>query len=106
MQDRPTRATFAAHLSETFRIVLDTSETLDVELIEVTPLGSPAAAPSGAPEAEGSPEPYSLLFRGPPDRPLDQGTYRLEHPVMGRLDLFLVPVGPDRKGLRYEAVFN
>jgi hypothetical protein len=25
---------------------------------------------------------------------------------MGTLDLFLVPIGPDYQGMRYEAVFN
>ena len=36
-----------------------------------------------------------------------QGLYRLAHPTLGPIDLFLVPVGPDGKGgTCYEAVFN
>jgi hypothetical protein len=48
-----------------------------------------------------------LLFRGPTQPALTQGTYVLEGPAdIGRLALFLVPVGPDAEGLCYEAVFN
>ena len=48
---------------------------------------------------------FSLLFRGPADPLLPQRTYRLEHPELGGLDIFLVPLGPDSEGMRYEAVF-
>ncbi len=35
-----------------------------------------------------------------------QRIYRLSHPVLGDLDLFLVPVGKGERGIRYEIVFN
>jgi uncharacterized protein DUF6916 len=37
---------------------------------------------------------------------LPQGIYRLYHPARGALDLFMVPLGPDPHGMRYEIVFN
>ncbi len=43
--------------------------------------------------------PFSLLFGGPEH--VAQGTYLLEHPTLGELTLFLVPVAVDR----YEAIF-
>jgi hypothetical protein len=46
------------------------------------------------------------MFRGPTGPILPQRIYRLRHPVMGELDLFLVPIGPDGEGMRYEAVFT
>jgi hypothetical protein len=49
---------------------------------------------------------FSLLFRGPADRPLAQGIHSIQHPALGMLDIFLVPVGPDAHGLQYEAIFN
>ena len=50
---------------------------------------------------------FSLTFVGPRDKPLPQATYSLEHPELGMLDIFLVPIGPDASGqLRYEAVVN
>jgi hypothetical protein len=37
---------------------------------------------------------------------LEQRTYEVEHQDMGLFALFLVPIGPDDEGMRYEAVFN
>ena len=48
---------------------------------------------------------FSLLFLGP-DELLPQSLYRLEHPVLGELTLFLVPVQKKKSGIVYEAVFN
>ena len=52
-------------------------------------------------------EQFSVMFRGgPANAHLSQAIYALEHAKLGRIELFLVPVGPDAKGMRYEAVFN
>ena len=51
-------------------------------------------------------ESFSLLFDGPPDRPLAQRTYPFEHERLGRFDLFIVPVGNERGRMQYQAVFN
>ena len=51
-------------------------------------------------------EPFSLLFRGPGNLQLPQRTYRIEHDPMGTFDLFIVPLGPDDQGFRYEAIFT
>jgi hypothetical protein len=49
---------------------------------------------------------YSALFRGPLEKPFGQGSFPLRHAVMGEATLFLVPVGREADGFRYEAVFN
>jgi len=51
-------------------------------------------------------ERFSLFFTGPVDRYLPQQVYFIEHERMGAFELFLVPVGRDESGFRYEAVFN
>lgn len=51
-------------------------------------------------------ESFSLVFAGPADVPLDQRVHALDHEVLGVLELFLVPLGPDAGELRYESVFN
>ncbi len=51
-------------------------------------------------------ESFSLVFCGPTDVPLDQRIHALDHEVLGQLELFLVPLGPDAGELRYESVFN
>ena len=67
-----------------------------VELIEVASL-----VPS-APQSRS----FSLIFREAARTYLPQRIYTLEHDAVGRLDLFLVPLGPDGVGMRYQAIFN
>jgi hypothetical protein len=97
-----TLATFAPRLGETFRIRADAQTLLDLVLVEATDLSGPA----GAGGAERRPRaPFSIVFRGPPAPLLPQRIYGLEHDRLGAFDLFLVPIGPDAQGMRYEAVF-
>jgi hypothetical protein len=51
-------------------------------------------------------ERFSLFFHGPDDIMLKQGTFTLDHPEMGEITLFMVPIGRDERGVRYEVVFN
>jgi hypothetical protein len=71
------------------------NENVALELVEVN-------------EANYSPrlENFSLLFRGPLEPVFPQCIYRLSHATLGGIELFLVPLGPDGQGMRYEAVFN
>jgi Domain of unknown function (DUF6916) len=103
MLETYTVSTFAPHLGETFRLHPDAAPPFGVDLIEARALGEPASdeAVDGGPRA-----PFSIVFRGPTDRLLPQRIYRLEHDELGAFELFLVPIGPDRDGMRYEAVFG
>ncbi len=49
---------------------------------------------------------FTLLFRGPAEPVLAQQSFQVSHPRLGQFPLFLVPVGADQAGVRYEAVFN
>lgn len=49
---------------------------------------------------------FSLVWRGPPGARLDQRIYTVSHPTLGAMELFLVSIGPDAEGMRYEAVFT
>jgi hypothetical protein len=51
-------------------------------------------------------EQFSLIFTGAVSPYLPQRLYALSHPHMGNVELFLVPVGPDQTGMRYEAAFS
>jgi pimeloyl-ACP methyl ester carboxylesterase len=93
--------TFSGHLGSTFRIHLDDLPQMDVELISATKLGR-----STGEEPPDLRQPFSLVFRGPGDALLPQRIYAMEHDRIGSFDLFLVPIGPDEKGLRYEAIFT
>jgi hypothetical protein len=97
MLDDLTKETFAPHLGATFQIRLNPQETVPVELAEI----------SEVPDHEGPRRaPFSLVFRGAHRFVLPQGIYRVEHETTGPMEIFLVPIGPDQKGMRYEAVFN
>jgi len=75
-----------------FRIAPDGAPSFDVELVEVTEI----------PREPGGRAPFSLVFQGGPDPPLEQRIYRVEHGELGELDIFLVPIAADR----YQAVFS
>ena len=94
--------TFAERVGDVFRLAVDEKTTVDARLIEATP----SSAASTSPPPNGWRVPFSLVFRGPGGPPLPQRIYRLEHPELGALDVFLVPIGPDAGGMCYEAVFN
>jgi hypothetical protein len=98
-------SSFSPYLSQTFRVQLPEGDLLELTLIEVSDLGPSADAEGGSGD-ETRRVPFSVLFRGASEPVLQQRIYRLEHPEMGGLELFLVPVGPDAEGMRYEAVFN
>lgn len=93
-----TEQEFSRHLNSTFQLNLE-DHNMELKLVEVK-----AYAP-GKNEQAGM-ERFSIYFDGPPDRPLPQGLYHLEHADMGGLDLFLVPVAGNEKKFCYEAVFN
>lgn len=59
---------------------------------------------SGGPK--GMRPPFSLMFRCPDQRVLPQRLYRLEHPAMGEIAIFMVPIGRDQSGVQYQALFN
>jgi hypothetical protein len=97
-------AIFEPHTGSEFRVALpdvaDAPEhdAASIRLVEV--LRHPAQA--GAPRVD----PFTLEFTGPPPA-LEQRIHALDHPILGELELFLVPIGLDPDGrVRYEAVFN
>ena len=49
---------------------------------------------------------FSLTFFGKTPGVFPQQIYRLSHPRLGELDLFLVPIQQKADGVLYEAVFN
>ena len=51
-------------------------------------------------------EPFTLTFRGPAAPILPQQIYPLTHESLGNWEIFLVPIGPDKQGMLYEAIFN
>jgi hypothetical protein len=88
---------FAPHLGKTFRVT-NAAETA-LTLVEAAPIASPGSD-------QGRRAAFALLFRGPLTPWLPQAIYGFEHPGGDVLEFFIVPVGPDKDGMRYEAIFN
>lgn len=88
---------FASLLGQTMTLEY-ADDALTVELAEVTALRSPSPRPQ---------PPFSLTLRADTLAPLiEQGLCRLQHPVLGGLELFVVPTGPDGIGNTYQIIFN
>lgn len=98
MLEKLTHEDFAKWLHARFVIHYDEG-TIQAELIECRKLVSPGAPPAQR-------EPFALIFRGPCEPVLVQRIYRIEGGSLEPLEIFIVPVGPDAEGMRYEAIFS
>ena len=87
---------FSPHKDSAFRM-LGEGGAEDLRLIEINHLGK---------TSDDAGKPFSLVFLAPGEALWPQGIYRLVHDRMGMLEIFLVPIGPTREGMQYEAVFN
>src|SRR5579875_2953642 len=92
-------ADFQPLIGTPFHINDGTGNPIALELVEAHALPTHSGTPR---------EPFSLIFRGPSDRPLEQQTHTLEHQGIGPVELFLVPIGPAGTGgdPEYQAIFN
>ena len=90
-----TRAMFAENLHTRFDVHARPGATVDLKLIE---LHEGRSIPGH--------EIFSVVFRGPLDAFLGQGTVVMTHDTMGEFELFIVPIDQTPNGFLYEAVFN
>lgn len=93
-----TEQDFAEQVNTKFRIKLDATEAIELELAEVKSY-------AGNPGDQEGLERFSLFFTAPAGIRLPQGTFALDHVTLGELTIFLVPV-QHHNGIQYEAVFN
>jgi hypothetical protein len=91
-----TGASFNENLNTKFSLTFD-EKKVELELVEVKPYGN---------EADSLMERFSIYFEGPAQPRLPQQTYHMDHEVMGKTDIFIVPISGDEKVVRYEAVFS
>ncbi len=89
---------FAGHLRETFALSLGES-SVDVTLVEARRKPPRVVAGLRA-------EPFVLMFKSQSHVVLPQKMYPFKVKGSEALNIFIVPVGRDRDGVLYEAVFN
>lgn len=92
---------FADKLGQCFIIAAgdDAATAVTATLAEAQPLTFRGVATSARP-------PFSLVFVSDHPRMLRQQIYRMEHPTLGVMAIFLVPIGHDARGFSYQATFN
>ena len=96
--DWPRADDFSPHVGSHFRLEDESGHTTTAELVEV----SPCSVEPGP----GFRKPFSVVFRVPSDRRLQQNTYRVSHRSLGSMKLLLAPVSPPGGTLLFEAVFG
>ncbi len=89
-------ATFAEQLGSAFTIYYGADATLEVHLVSATEQRAPTAAGHA----------FQLIFQSDVHEHLPQGSFLFGHPVLGEQQIFIVPIGPNAQGMRYEAIFN
>ncbi len=88
-------AAFAAQVGSSFVVTAESAAPVALVL--------KSAEPHGAVTSVG----YSLEFTSTASEPLEQGTYRFQHPVLGAQDIFVVPnVARSTRLVTYTAIFN
>lgn len=98
MLEKLTKDDFAKCLHQAFTIHVEGHGPLETELVEVRGLVPADDEPDRR-------QPFSLIFLGPEDLVLQQGTFNIENETLGELGLFVVTLGPDKGGrMRHEVV--
>jgi hypothetical protein len=96
-----TRAWFLPYLHTQFQMHAEVLSMTAVELIEV----SPAIAIKDT-DHHINYTSFSLVFKGALGMPKESQIYHLDHEKLGKMDLFLSPIGRYKDQVRYEAVFS
>jgi hypothetical protein len=96
MAEEATIETFRPAVGDGFTVGGEAGATVELLLVEAEAKDAGPGAPKPA---------FSLVFHGPAEPALAQGTYPFEHPGIGAMDIFIVPLGRDEHGSVYEALF-
>jgi len=91
---RLTRESFAENLNTTFEVQVSAMNIQQLELISVSKKTRSKHY-----------EMFDLVFAGKGNQ-FGQGTYLVEHRVLGSFPMFVVPIGSGKAGASYQAVFT
>ena len=94
-----TLETFRPHVGELFRVIVDEKWEMHMVLTEVSAWSEQSAR-------GGDRAPFSLVFHAAPNSIIPQQIYRVENANLEPMEIFLAPIEPDQRGMRYEAVFT
>ena len=94
-----TKQTFENIDNKIFEVSFNPEQMTTCELIEINSINSQTLE-------QGQKEAFSLIFQTSGDTIFEQDTYMVKNSEFDETPLFLVPIGADEKGVRYEAVFT
>jgi hypothetical protein len=97
MSDEFTPERFLPQVGQLFRVLVNEKEELRTVLTEVALL---------APHVPTGRTPFSLIFHAQHDAFIPQAVYPIANYATGTFECFLVPIGPDEVGMRFEAIFT
>ncbi len=95
---------FSALVKTKFRVRTGPDGFVEVELTEAT--RSTQGTPPGKSGTASQTECISLIFHGPGSRFLPQQAYSFAHDLLGRVELFMVPVSQVPDGFQYQVLIN
>ena len=95
MLDRLRPAMLAEYVGTPFEVLDDPSRVFSLTLTEIVEHVKTERQES-----------FSLFFHGPPGPFVLQGIHKLKHNHLEEMSIFLVPIGQDKDGFQYEAVFD
>ncbi len=93
------REHFSGRLGLRFRVDRPAPADVELALVAAEPLASGT-------DPQSKREPFRLIFHGPMSPWYPQQILPLEAEGVGRLEIFLVPLGPRDGSMRYEAIFT
>lgn len=95
MLENLSRHAFAEQLNTKFGIYFTPEQATESELVEVTEI-----------KKYNRQEAFSIVFLAPIEQPYEQGIYKVAHPIVAEIEIFIVPVKKTVEGIKYEAVVN
>ena len=95
MEAALTHEAFTQQANTQFQVQVDENSAVPLELTEISEV-----------KLYPHQEQFAVVFRGPSDMFLGQGSRYFAHDQMGQFELFIVPIRQDEQGIYYEAVFN
>lgn len=103
MSETPNYASFAENLNTMFTVTVGED---DPDIPEMKALKIELELIEAIEKKREMTEGFSLLFQGGDKLVLNQKIHNFSHAKLGDFQLFIVPVGKNDRGLRYEAIIN
>lgn len=95
--EKPTSTDFSSHLNQPFKLEVGSLPPILLQLRAVRNLQGPEDSHYAKSNE------FVVFFNGPLRPLLPRQVYCLEHPILGKIKLLFVPVGPSGSSMQYQA---